>query len=77
MLLSHHLAPGLDDRERGAPAEVHLGVLTEPAQLLRAHERQQSWFQTDAELQGQPQVWMSWREGYHLSPYLALDAEAA
>ena len=54
-----------------------LGVLSEPAQLLRAHERQQSWFQTDAELQGQPQVRMSRREGQDLGPYVALDAEAA
>ena len=54
-----------------------LGVLTEPAQLLRAHIRQQSWFQTDAELQGQPQVGMSRREGQDLGAYVALDAAAA
>ena len=38
MRLSRHLAPGLDQRERGAPAggfsKLVLGVLTEPAQLL-------------------------------------------
>src|SRR5687768_9754218 len=48
----------LDHRERGAPAsgfwKLVLGVLTEPPQLLYAHERQQSWFQTDAELQREP-----------------------
>ena len=54
-----------------------LGVLTEPSQLLRADERQQSWFQTETELQGQPQVGMSRREGEDLGAYVALDAAAA
>src|SRR6185312_13504245 len=81
MRLCHRPAPGLDQRERGAPAsgflKLVLGVLPESAQLLRAHVRQQAWFQTDAELQGQPQVGMSRREGQDLGAYVALDAAAA
>jgi hypothetical protein len=54
-----------------------LGVLMEPAQLFYAHERQQSWFQTNAELQREPQLGMSRREGQDLGSYLAFNAEAA
>ena len=81
MRLCHHPAPGLDQRERGAPASLFLklvlGVLPEPAQLLRADVRQQSWFQTDAELQGQPQVGMSRREGQDLGASRSPPAAAA
>src|SRR3954451_17476752 len=75
------MAPGLEQRECGAPPfglpEFHFGLGAQPCQLRRVHEGEQSWFEGCRELQWKPQVRMPRRKGQNLGSEVRHDAEAS
>ena len=76
-----HTAPGLEQRESGAPA-FRLGQFcfcprAQPLQLHRVHEGQQPSLESRRELQRKPQVRMPGGKSQNLGSDVGCDAEAA
>src|SRR3954447_7422859 len=75
------MAPGLEQRECGAPPfglpEFHFGLGAQSCQFRRVHEGEQSWFEGCRELQWKPQVRMPWRKGQNFGSDVRRDVEAS